>query len=244
MLNFGSMRIALIGYGKMGHIIEQTAVKRGHEIVCIIDPVQSVEPSALLSQVTDERGFDTADFATADVAIEFTSPLAAQDNICRAWAKHVPVVSGTTGWDVDSFIAGHADDLQTNALVWSSNYSIGVNIFFAINHKLAEMMSAYSQYTPSITEVHHIHKLDKPSGTAKTMLKDIQSVYPKDIDVQSVREGEVPGIHTVKWESSVDDITLTHSAKSREGFALGAVLAAEWLKGKCGFYTMNEILGL
>ncbi len=220
------MRIALIGYGKMGHIIEEVARERGHEIVCIIDK-------------DNLQDFDSEAFASADVAIEFTTPTTAEANVRRAWDKGKPVVCGTTGWNVGS-LCDEELKKKNAALVWSSNYSIGVNILFALNQRLAELIT--SDYTPSIVETHHIHKLDAPSGTAKTLAEQIETVRGIRPEIESIREGEVPGIHTICWDSEVDTLTLTHSAKSRKGFALGAVLAAEWIIGKTGFHTMQEVL--
>lgn len=272
------MRIALIGYGKMGHTIEEVARERGHQVVCVIDR-------------DNQEDFDSPAFASADVAIEFTTPATAEANIRKAWSKGrtsptppkegldgcsesplskgggevgenmnipapsmrqggLPVVCGTTGWDVEGFVKRNAQCVEDNALVWSSNYSIGVNILFALNRQLAEIMSKYSEYQPSITEVHHVHKLDAPSGTAKTLQCTIRNAQcamtgeSSDVPITSIREGEVPGIHTVTWDSEVDTISISHSAKSRKGFALGAVLAAEWIIGKRGFHTMSEVLDL
>ena len=201
------MKIALIGYGKMGHMIEEIALSRGHEIVARID-------------VGDE--FDLKD---AKVAIEFTTPTTAKDNILRAWAQNVPVVCGTTGWDAASLMEEDKRLHNKPMLIWKSNFSVGVNIFFDLNKALASAMKAQPQYTPSITETHHIHKLDKPSGTAKTLAEQIGT----DVAIESIREGEVPGTHVVTWDSEEDTIIITHIAKGRRGFALGAVLAAESL---------------
>lgn len=220
------MKIALIGYGKMGHIIESIALQRGHNIVCIID-----------KDNTDD--FASEAFASADVAIEFTTPQTAAANILRAWKAGVPVVCGTTGWDVNTMKQMAYDD---KGLMWSSNYSIGVNILFALNKQLAKFMEAYPAYTPQMTEVHHIHKLDAPSGTAKTLQEAIGEERLPLHAIESIREGEVPGIHTVTWDSEVDTITISHSAKSRQGFALGAVIAAEWMKGKTGYHTFEEMI--
>ena len=219
------MKIALIGYGKMGHMIESIALERGHEIVCIIDQ----------NNLCD---FESEAFASADVAIEFTTPQTAEQNIRRAWAAGVPVVCGTTGWDVEAI----KQAAQEAGLMWSSNYSIGVNILFALNRQLAKLMVAYPDYTPHMTEVHHIHKLDAPSGTAKTLQEAIGEKRLPVADIESIREGEVPGIHTVVWDSEVDTISISHSAKSRKGFALGAVIAAEWMKGKTGWHDFSEII--
>ena len=270
------MKIALIGYGKMGRMIESVALSRGHEIVCVIDPL------------TSPQTFDSPAFRSADVAIEFTRPEAAEQNVRAALAQGVSVVSGTTGWDVEGLKAtlnppyGEADrstvgrkepSLNTQpsppfregqgvgfppGVIWSSNYSIGVNILFAVNKYLAQLLHNTGGYQPSITEVHHIHKLDAPSGTAKTLAENISpTLFSKEGDntrlngecggnvpITSIREGEVPGIHEVRWESEADILTLRHEAKSRQGFALGAVLAAEWLRGKTGWHNMAEVLGL
>ncbi len=244
------MKIALIGYGKMGRMIESVALSRGHEIVCVIDPL------------TSPQTFDSPAFRSADVAIEFTRPEAAEQNVRAALAQGVPVVSGTTGWDVEGLKATLNTQRSTlnelPGVIWSSNYSIGVNILFAVNKYLAQLLHNTGGYQPSITEVHHIHKLDAPSGTAKTLAENISpTLFSKEGDntrlngecvgnvpITSIREGEVPGIHEVRWESEADILTLRHEAKSRQGFALGAVLAAEWLRGKTGWHSMNEVLGL
>ena len=192
----------------MGHMIESIALERGHEIVARID----------MNDAFDLQG--------ADVAIEFTTPLTAKENILRAWAQNVPVVCGTTGWDAQELLN---EDKRLHAkpmLVWKSNFSVGVNIFFELNKELAAEMAKQPQYTPSITETHHIHKLDKPSGTAKTLAQAIG----REVEIESIREGEVPGTHEVKWDSEEDTIIITHIAKGRRGFALGAVLAAERMK--------------
>ena len=238
------MKIALIGYGKMGHMIEGIALERGHEIVGIIDPTLVNGDCSL---VTD---FDSEEFRSADVAIEFTTPATAKENVLRAWAQNVPVVCGTTGWKPEE-LRGEGLELREvdsrklivdsktgkTMLVWSSNFSVGVNIFFDLNKQLAAAMKAQPQYTPSITEIHHIHKLDKPSGTAKTLAEQIENELPSlqggaggRLPIESIREGEVPGTHTVTWDSEEDTIIITHIAKGRRGFALGAVLAAEELK--------------
>ncbi len=229
------MKIALIGYGKMGHMIESIALQRGHEIVCIID-----------QNNLDE--FESKAFASADVAIEFTTPQTAEQNILRAWKAGVPVVCGTTGWNVESLkqqLLHNSIQLlhhTTPSLMWSSNYSIGVNILFAINKQLAKLMDSYPEYTPHMTEVHHIHKLDAPSGTAKTLQEAIGEKRLAVADIESIREGEIPGIHTVTWDSELDTVSISHSAKSRKGFALGAVIAAEWMKGKTGYHTFEEVI--
>ena len=224
------MKIALIGYGKMGHMIESIARERGHEIVSIIDQNNLEE-------------FESNAFASANVAIEFTTPQTSADNILRAWKAGVPVVCGTTGWDVEA-MRREATRREGDGigLMWSSNYSIGVNILFALNRQLAKFMEAYPEYTPHMTEVHHIHKLDAPSGTAKTLQEAIGDDRLKIKDIESIREGEVAGIHTVVWDSEIDTISISHSAKSRKGFALGAVIAAEWMKGKTGWHDFSEVI--
>ena len=199
------MKIAIIGYGKMGRMIEDVARSRGHEIVARIDV---------------EDAFDLKD---ADVAIEFTTPLTAEENIRKAWALNVPVVCGSTGWDAAALLEEDRQLHEKPMLVWKSNFSVGVNIFFELNQFLAGKMSQQPQYKPSISETHHVHKLDKPSGTAKTLAEQLG----RDVMIESIREGEVPGTHVVAWDSEEDTIVITHIAKGRRGFALGAVLAAE-----------------
>ena len=270
------MKIAIIGYGKMGHMIERIAIDRGHEISVTIDADNLAD-------------IDSKAFRKSDVAIEFSRPDTAVNNLLRCFSAGVPVVCGTTGW-LDSLDAVKAVcESGKGALLYSSNFSIGVNIFEAVSRYLAKIMNAYPQYTPSVEEVHHIHKLDHPSGTAITIAEELiaasdkvdrwaepsenteiseiseisdnqstgQSENPTTLFISHKREGEVPGIHTVTWDSPQDTITISHSAKSREGFALGAVMAAEWLAEKCkkfsvgplklgsgqtGFFTMKDML--
>lgn len=207
------MRIALIGYGKMGHMIEEVALSRGHEIVARID------------------AGDAFDLNGAEVVIEFTTPQTAEENVRKAWKQGVPVVCGSTGWDAASLMEEDKRIHEKPMLIWKSNFSVGVNMFFELNKWLAEKMQAQPQYTPSITETHHIHKLDKPSGTAKTIAEGLRVMgyRVQDSEIESIREGEVPGTHEVKWDSEEDTIVITHIAKGRRGFALGAVLAAEQL---------------
>lgn len=199
----------------MGHMIEQIALLRGHEIVCTID-------------VGDEAKFESDAFRSADVAIEFTTPQTAETNVRKAWAAGIPVVCGTTGWNAEALMA----EPNTPGLVWKSNFSVGVNIFFDLNKWLAEKLRDYPQYRPHIYEEHHIHKLDKPSGTAKSLAEGLRVTGDglwENVPIESVREGEIPGNHSVIWDSPEDTIVITHMAKGREGFALGAVLAAEAL---------------
>lgn len=235
------MKIALIGYGKMGHAIERIARQRGHEIVSIID-------------VNNQEEFAGEAFKSADVAIEFSMPSVAMDNYRRAFAAGVPVVSGTTGW------LEHLPEIKAaceagQTFFYASNFSLGVNIFFALNKYLAKIMNRFPAYDVKMVETHHIHKLDAPSGTAITLAEGlIENIDRKnkwvegrepaegEIGIRSVREGEVPGIHTVVYESDVDTVSITHDAKSRDGFALGAVVAAEFTCGKKGFLTMQDML--
>ena len=225
------MKIAIIGYGKMGHMIEEVARSRGHRIVGVVDPMYE-GPMYDVQRID----FDSEAFRSADVAIEFTTPATAEENIRKAWEQGVPVVCGTTGWDAATLMDEDKRLHDKTMLVWSSNYSVGVNIFFELNKFLAQKMAEQPQYTPSIKEIHHIHKLDKPSGTAKTLAEQIRNTgIPEyrnigDIPIESIREGEVPGTHEVTWDSEEDTIVITHIAKGRKGFALGAVLAAEKLK--------------
>lgn len=223
----------------MGHAIERAALSRGHEIVARIDrdTPDTIEGEA---------------FATADAAIEFTMPVAAEDNVMRALRRGVPVVSGTTAWGEGLERVKQGME-PGQALMWSGNYSLGVNIFFAVNRYLAKIMSKFPQYVPDMTEVHHIHKLDHPSGTALMTAGQIIEAAPGldgwseepqegKLLINHIRHAEVPGIHTVTWESPVDSISLEHNAKSRDGFALGAVLAAEWLVGKEGYHDIDEMM--
>lgn len=235
------MKIALVGYGKMGKTIEQIARNRGHEIVSIID-------------VNNPEDFESEAFKQADVAIEFTTPATAFDNYMKCFAAGVPVVSGTTGWlnRLDEIKRMCAEEGKT--FFYASNFSIGVNIFFALNKYLAKIMNNFPSYDVRMTEVHHIHKLDAPSGTAITLAEGIldnldrkerwtleTSEKPTDLPIHAIREGEVPGIHEIIYESDADIISIKHDAKSRAGFALGAVLAAEFTAGKKGFLGMNDL---
>lgn len=228
------MKIALIGYGKMGHIIEEMLRARGHELACAID-------------VNNLEDFDSEAFKSADVAIEFTTPKTALGNVAECLDKKVPVVVGSTGW-YDQLPQVKADvEKADGSLFWASNFSIGVNVFTAAQAYVAKIMNNYPQYDVAMEEVHHVHKLDAPSGTAITIAKAItdQLDRKEELNIASMRVGEVPGIHTVVYDSEVDTITMTHSAKSRKGFALGAVIAAEWLVGqgvKKGVYTMCDMM--
>ena len=236
------MKIALIGYGKMGKTIERIARERGHEIVSVID-------------VDNVADFDSAAFKSADVAIEFTVPQVALNNYRRAFASGVAVVSGTTGWTEELPTLKKEIEADGKTLFWSSNFSLGVNIFMAVNKYLAGIMNQFPNYNVEMTEVHHTQKLDAPSGTAITLAEEIlekldrKNVWvketetkPEEMAIKSIREGQVPGIHTIRYESEVDSIEITHDAKSREGFALGAVVAAEFTYGKKGFLGMEDML--
>ncbi len=241
------MKIALIGYGKMGKMIEQIARNRGHEIVSIID-------------IDNQEDFDSEAFTSADVAIEFTTPQAAYGNFLKAFAKNVKVVSGSTGWMKD-----HGEEVKKmcteggQTLFWASNFSVGVAIFSAVNRYLAKIMNGFSQYDVHMEETHHIHKIDAPSGTAITLGEDIvteldrkdywvkgQENQPYDnhsLRIDSLRRGEVPGIHTIRYDSEADMITISHEAHSRKGFALGAVLAAEFTKDQHGLLSIGDMFG-
>jgi 4-hydroxy-tetrahydrodipicolinate reductase len=240
------MKIALIGYGKMGHIIERIALERGHEIVSKVD-------------VDNQDEFESETFASADVAIEFTVPNKAVENYRKAWAVGVPVVSGTTGWN--AVLPELKEEIAANGytLFWASNFSLGVNLFFELNRRLAQMMNRYDNYDVVMTEIHHTEKKDAPSGTAITLAEgilenldrkaewvlnnSIKELNNSQLLIDALREGKVPGTHIIKYDSDVDSITITHEAKSREGFALGAVVAAEFLEGKpAGFYSMTDLM--
>ena len=232
------MKIALLGYGRMGKAIEEIALERGHEIVIRKD----VEPVDL-------------DLGIADAAIDFSHPTAAFDNIKNCIDSKVAVVSGTTGW-LDRFdeIKSYCED-QEGAFIYASNFSIGVNLFFNLNAQLAKMMEQIKGYDISMEEIHHVHKLDAPSGTAISLANDILQNSEKkqwsietpesdDLFIKVKREGEVPGTHSVSYTSVIDAIEIKHTAFNRTGFALGAVVAAEWLHGKKGVFNMKDVLSL
>ena len=248
------MKIALIGYGKMGKMIEQIALSRGHEIVSIID-------------IDNQEEFESAAFKSADVAIEFTAPTVAYQNYMKAFAAGVKVVSGSTGW-----LDEHLDEMKQlcttggKTLFWSSNFSLGVAIFSAVNKYLASIMNKFPEYEVSMEETHHIHKLDAPSGTAITLAEGIMENLERkskwvmgtltapdgtvsgtteclanELPISAIRRDEVPGIHTINYDSEADCITITHDAHSRKGFALGAVLAAEYTANHEGFLGMDDL---
>lgn len=236
------MNLAIIGYGKMGKAIEQIAIDRGHTIGLIVD----------------ENNIDSigsADFSGIDVAVEFSKPESAFNNINLCIQSKVPVVSGTTGW------LGKIDDVIERCkagecgFFYASNYSLGVNLFFKLNAYLAQMMNNFKQYDVKMEETHHTQKLDSPSGTAITLAEDIINVNSEKerweneisadkrvLSIKSFREGNVPGNHKIMYDSEFDKITIEHDAKSRKGFAMGALLAAEFMIGKTGYYTMQDMI--
>jgi len=237
------MKIALIGYGKMGHAIEQIAQAKGHEIVLRIG-IENLED------------FTPENAAKADVAIEFTSPHSAVENIKKCIDAGVPVVSGSTGWlqqwnEVKNYVTD-----RNGALIYASNFSIGVNLFFELNSFLARLMSKHTSYNVSLEEIHHTQKKDAPSGTAITLAEQVMghiktkkqwvnhiSDNPDELEIISERIDPAPGTHKIKYSSSIDDIEIIHTAHNRQGFASGAVLAAEYLYGKNGIYSMKDVLG-
>ena len=236
------MKIALLGYGKMGQEIHKLAEKRGHEIVLIIDNDDEwQEKGPLLKE--------------AEVALEFTTPDSAVDNIMHCFKADIPVIVGTTGWieDIDNIRRKCMD--ENKSLFISPNFSIGVNLFFDLNRYLSSLMAKWDNYEISIEETHHVHKLDAPSGTAIVLANDIirnierkekwvkeLQENPDEVGIKSYRSEDVPGTHTVRYESEMDAIVITHTAKNRKGLALGALLAAEWIKGKKGVFEMKDLL--
>lgn len=237
------MRIALIGYGKMGKEIEQIAINRGHKIELIID--QENQNDLIPDKLKD-----------IDVAIEFTNPDSAFKNYQICFEANVPVVSGTTGWlDKIDFVKEKCK--LGNGFFYASNFSLGVNLFFELNKKLTKLMAPFSEYNADMEEIHHIHKLDSPSGTAITLAEGIIENHPKkakwieavsikedELSIFAKRHGSVPGTHSITWHSEVDEISIQHLAYSRKGFALGAVLAAEFMPQKKGFFGMKDLLNL
>ncbi|XRE44375.1 4-hydroxy-tetrahydrodipicolinate reductase [Tenacibaculum discolor] len=232
------MKIALLGYGRMGKEIEKIALQRGHEIVI---------------KSTGENNYD---ITKADVAIDFSIPSSAYDNISNCIKNNVPVISGTTGWlDKYNDIVDLCNE-KNGAFIYASNFSLGVNVFFELNKQLAKMMSTLEQYNVSIEEIHHTKKLDAPSGTAITLAEGVientnkkaweldKKTSDENIPITAIRTPDVPGTHTVTYNSEVDTIDIKHTAHNRQGFALGAVIAAEWLNGKTGVFTMRDVLNL
>ncbi len=237
------MNIALIGYGRMGHEIESVAIQRGHFIKLIVDEVNT-------------KDLNGENLIGIDVAIEFSSPGTAFENIVKCLDMNVPVVSGTTGWLKDYDNAVEVCRKNNASFIHSSNYSIGVNLLFRLNRELAKQMDRYREYNVLIEEIHHIKKLDAPSGTAIALADDISELHSEYekwcfdndrtkncIPIRSVREGTVPGTHAILWDSEIDTLSLKHEAKSRKGFALGAVVAAEFIHCKKGIFTMNDVMG-
>lgn len=235
------MKIALFGYGKMGKEIEQIALQRGHEIVLKI------------------KGTEEYDISQADIAIDFSIPNAALSNIVSCFRNNVPVISGTTGWLDDFDKAIDVCKENNGSFIYASNFSIGVNIFFELNKQLAKMMNSQKEYSINVEEIHHTKKLDTPSGTAITLaegiinntskrdwqLKERQTqINAGTIPIEAKRIIDVPGTHIISYESQIDSIEIKHTAHNRKGFALGAVIAAEWLNNKIGIYTMKDVLNI
>ena len=238
------MKIALIGYGKMGKAIEEIALKKGHDVTLRVD-------SASRSLLTAEE------LSKADVAIEFTTPHAAKENLLLCFQAGVPVVCGSTGWTTELPSIEKLCQEQNGALLYASNFSVGVNLFFELNKKLASLMAHQPSYEVILEEIHHTQKKDAPSGTAITLAQQILqqidrkkqwvndiSENPEDLEIISQRIDPAPGTHHVKYSSVIDDIEIIHTAHSRKGFAAGAVLAAEFLQHKKGVYSMKDVLGL
>lgn len=236
------MKIALIGYGKMGKEIEQIALTRGHEITLKVD-------------ISNANTYTVDELKKADVAIEFSTPESAINNIFRCFEANVPVVVGTTGWLNKLEEVKQKCSKGDHSLFYASNYSIGVNLFFKVNEYLAKLMNNYPDYNVTMEEIHHVHKLDAPSGTAISLANQIidqiqhkekwineNSTNKNELSIISKRIDEVPGTHTVTYGSAVDEINITHIAHNRKGFALGAVIAAEWVKDKKGVYGMNDLM--
>ncbi|MDG1793107.1 MAG: 4-hydroxy-tetrahydrodipicolinate reductase [Flavobacteriaceae bacterium] len=233
------MKIALLGYGKMGKVIEKIAISRGHEIALKID-----------------KDSEPYDIKTVDVAIDFSMTDAAVENISMALNNGIPIISGTTGWLSKMESVKALCTSKKGAFIYASNFSLGVNIFFELNKHLAKMMSNLSDYSINLEEIHHTQKQDAPSGTAITLAEGVleHSVYDswelaptedvRRLAITAKRIDDVPGTHTVNYESQIDTISITHTAHTREGFGLGAVVAAEWLIGKTGIFTMNDVLNI
>lgn len=238
------MNIALIGYGKMGKAIEAIALERGHRVPLKID-------------ITNQQEFTAENLQKADVAIEFTGPHSAKENILKLLDAGIPVVSGSTGWLNDWAEVESVCKQKDGTLLYASNFSVGVNIFFEINRQLAKLMDKQQEYEVSMEEIHHTEKRDAPSGTAITLAEQIienlgrkriwinhQDVKQDEIAIVSQRIDPAPGTHKVKYSSAIDDIEIIHTAHSRKGFATGAVLAAEFVEGKQGIFTMKDVLGI
>lgn len=240
------MKIALIGYGKMGKEIEKLLPNRGHQAVL---------------KITKENPLSAEQLKGVDVAIEFSTPEAVLSNINILIENNIPTVVGTTGWNSSYDKVRKKVEANGGALVHASNFSIGVNLFFQLNEQLAKLMSPYEEYTPSITEIHHTEKLDAPSGTAISLANGLLANYlqledwyclqseknkkrKQDIQIEAIREDDVKGTHTVEYKSAIDTLSIKHEAHNRQGFALGAIIAAEWIHNKKGIYTMKDVLQL
>lgn len=235
------MKIALLGYGKMGKAIEQIALERGHEIT---------------AKINSRTPLESFDWSLVDVCIEFTQPQLALKHIAFCAQRQVPIVVGTTAWLSDLPAAKAHIESYDSALLHASNFSVGVNLFFELNKHLAKLMAAYPEYKVSLEETHHVQKLDAPSGTAVSLLEDILVANPhyknwsleaqnaNQIDVSAHRIPDVPGTHEVRYDSSIDTIKIEHIAHNRQGFALGAVLAAEFLQGRKGYFQMSDVLNI
>jgi 4-hydroxy-tetrahydrodipicolinate reductase len=237
------MDIAIIGYGRMGHEIESIAVKRGHNIKLIID-------------LDNSGDLNEANLKGIDVVIEFSSPAVAFDNVKKCLQLKVPVVSGTTGWLENYQKAVEICKKNKTAFLHSTNFSIGVNLLFKLNKELAKQMDRYRDYSVSVEEIHHTKKLDAPSGTAITIANGIVEQHSEydnwcfeneaksnSVPIRCIREGLVPGIHAVTWDSEIDTLSLRHESKNRKGLAMGAVVAAEYIQNKHGIFTMNDVMG-
>lgn len=233
------MKVAIVGYGKMGKEIEKILIERGHTVVCKLQTKPTVE-----------------DLKDVDVAIEFSNPEAAFENIKFLLENKIPTISGTTGWTdrLDEII--QINEANDAAFLYASNFSLGVNLFFELNAHLAQLMAKYPEYKAELEEIHHTQKLDKPSGTAITLAEQIltqgnysnwesdQKSAEENLPIYSKRIDHTPGTHTITYTSEIDDISITHTAHSRKGFAFGAVLAAEWIKDKKGYFSMKNVLNL
>lgn len=263
------LKIGLLGYGKMGRAIESLLSEQNHALMTNDEPAVA---KALAGEMTNDEmttiawriDHENRSTATpemlrqADVVIEFTRPEAAFENVMLCLQNGLPVVSGTTGWLEKLPEAQEFCKKNNGALLWASNFSVGVNLFFALNTYLSKLMNERPEYAPAVAEIHHIHKLDAPSGTAVTLVNEIIERVRRtsgwklapvpakegEIPVTAIREGEVPGTHVVKWQSAIDEIVIEHRAHSRAGFANGAILAAQWIAGKRGVFTMKDVLGL
>ena len=237
------MKIALLGYGKMGREVEKAALERNHEICLVID-------------ISNTKDLTEKNLSTADVAIDFSTPDSAYANIIACFQSNTPIVCGTTGWLNKFDAVMEMCKEKGHTFFYASNFSLGVNIFFNLNKYLARVMNKFIDYDCSVEEIHHIHKLDAPSGTAITLSHDLidlidrktrwelnQASESSSIKITAIRENEVPGTHIITYDSAVDSIEIKHTAKSRKGMALGAVYAAEFLQGRKGYYTMSDLLG-